>query len=290
MNRRSITIPFCVILFIISGIFDIYLFISLFLNPANSSLIAPVSILTSIIIASASPLYKYIFKRPKLVLDLENSRNILIDIFDTESSSLIEKKEKGLSMNIVTTDDDFETKEKSKYIRINLINKGKKTAENCSIKLHIYYEDGILAYEPSKLYPAGYHHAKLKKNLPPLIDIAAGDSQIFDVCSTNNRFGNDRLLRFEDHFTHTRIQARNRPLFIRTYYIKLFVYSDNNSPIEKQYKIYKDSSLKGLDWQKINIKEYKWEKTKKNEARRQRISKWKSKWKSRLKNNRTFLI
>jgi len=188
-------------------------------------------------------------------------------------------------MNIVTTDDDFETKEKSKYIRINLINKGKKTAENCSIKLHIYYEDGILAHEPSNIYPAGYHHAKLKKKLPPLIDIAAGDSQIFDVCSTNNRFGNDRLLRFEDHFTHTRIQARNRPLFIRTYYIKLFVFSDNNSPIEKQYKVYKDSLRKGSDWQKINIKEYNWEKIKKNEARRQRISKWKSKWKSRLGKN-----
>jgi len=55
-------------------------------------------------------------------------------------------------MSIVTTEDDFETKEKSKYIRINLINKGKKTAENCSIKFHIYYEDGILAHKPSNIY------------------------------------------------------------------------------------------------------------------------------------------
>lgn len=38
----------------------------------------------------------------------------------------------------------------------------------------------------------------------------------------------------------------------------MFVYSDNNPPIEKQYKIFIDNSISGFTWDQINIKEYKW--------------------------------
>jgi len=41
-------------------------------------------------------------------------------------------------------------------------------------------------------------------------------------------------------------------------YIRLFIYSDNNSPIEKRYKLFVDDSISGLEWERINIEEYKW--------------------------------
>jgi len=41
---------------------------------------------------------------------------------------------------------------------------------------------------------------------------------------------------------------------------KLFVYSDNNPAFEKQYCIYKNEEIQGLDWERLDIKEYEWEK------------------------------
>lgn len=258
------------LIFLISLIFNICLFFIIPLDPNNQLLFFFMPILISFNITTATPIYNFIINRPKLILDLESSRKYLINFFDTQSAGLEEVRDIKSSI-AVTIQDGEEAKERSKYIRINLVNTGKKTAVNCRIKLHIFYSDFELVREPSNIYPAGFHHIKREKNLPPLINIAAGDSQIFDICSTNNRTENIRLLRFEDHFSHSRIEAINSPLFIRKiYYIKLFVYSDNNAPIEKNYILFLDPRIKRLDWQKINIKEFNWEKLKKHKKYQQK--------------------
>jgi len=266
MNFKNIIIWVGILFYIFFIIIDLILVGNLFQNPMNQIFIVLVPITSSIIISFTPGIYHITYKRSKLKLDLENSREFLIQIFDTQFSRL-ERTNLNRIESAVTISPGEESTEKSKYLRINLRNKGKKTAENCSIKLYIYYWDFSLVREPSSIYPAGYHHIKSKKEPPPLIDIAAGDFQIYDICSTTNRTGYTRLIRFEDHFTHSRIEARNRPLFIRKiYYIKLFVYSDNNSPIEKYYIIFLDSSIKGLNWKRINIKEFNWERYKKKKA------------------------
>jgi len=125
--------------------------------------------------------------------------------------------------------------------------------------MFIYYDNFEQIREPSNLYPAGYHYFKKKEELPPLIDIAAGDSQIFDICSIANHNIDPKFIRFEDYISRTQKTAKLLKLTLRTYYIELFVYSDNNPLIRKQYKIFIDDSISEPDWSKINIKEDKWE-------------------------------
>ena len=222
----------------------ILLFINIAQEPFYSTFLLILQFYTPLTISLGPILYRYILRRSHLILDLENSREFLINDFDI----IRENPEEYL-----------EGKPKSKYLRINLKNIGKKTAKNCRIKMYIYYSDFELIREPSNLYPAGYHYFKNRKDLPPLIDIAAGDSQIFDICSITNHYINPYFIRFEDYVSKTQLTAESLKLTLETYYIKLFVYSDNNSPIKKQYRIFIDDTISGPNWNKINIKEYKWE-------------------------------
>ena len=89
-----------------------------------------------------------------------------------------------------------------------------------------------------------------------MIDIAAGDFQIFDICcSANHKI--DSKIRFQDYVSLSQKTAKLKKLTLRTYHIDLFVYSDNNPPIKKKYKIFIDDPLSEPDWSKIDIKEYK---------------------------------
>ena len=264
-----------ILLYFTTIIFDTIFLIILIQNPNN--IIAPIiiPIFTSIIITFSPPLYRFIYKKPNLKFDLEDSRHFLIDIFDTVSSSL-DNDETNRITEAVTISPGEEPTEKSKYLRVCLKNEGHQTAKNCSIKMFIHYSDFEMVREPSNLYPAGFHHKKRKRELPPLIDIAAGDFQIFDICSTNNRSFDTKTIRFEDHFSHSRIEAQNNPHFLPgPYYLKLFAYSDNNPPIEEDYKIFLDPSIEGLDWKKINIKKCDWKKVK--EKKREEVKKVKGK-------------
>lgn len=187
--------------------------------------------------------YRYIFKRSHLILDLEDSREYLINTLEIEVSNPAEY---------------YDGKPMAKYLRINLKNIGNKTARNCRIKMYAYYNNFQLIHEPSNIYPAGYHHSKARRKIPPLIDIAARDSQIFDICSSTNHNIDFRFIRFEDHFSFSRKEGKYHSLVHRPIYIRLFVYSDNNSPVEKRYKLFVDDSISGLEWEQINIEEYKW--------------------------------
>jgi len=202
---------------------------------------------------------RYYFYQPNLKLDLENYRDELIQIYQTQSFRQTPDNDEPKRFNIITTSEREEIKEKSKYIRIKLINKGRKTAENCKIKIHIFKPWNEKVHEESYLYPSGYHRIKKNRELPPAVSIAPKDSQIFDICSSNNLWENERLIRFEDYFTYSTVQGQDDLNFLGKYYIKLFVYSDNNPPFEKQYCIFLNEIIKGLDWEKLDIKEYDWE-------------------------------
>ena len=131
--------------------------------------------------------------------------------------------------------------------------------------MHIFFTNHVLVHEPSNLYPSGFHHYKKDRKLPPFIDIAAGDSQIFDICSTTNITSQRNIIRFEDYFNYSRKEAKNNPFIlnsIKEVYIKLFAYADNSNPIETQYKIYKNEAIDADEWRKIDIKEFKMEKQK----------------------------
>lgn len=118
--------------------------------------------------------------------------------------------------------------------------------------MYVYYNNFQLIHEPSNIYPAGYHHSKAKREIPPLIDIAAGDSQIFDICSSTNHNIDFRFIRFEDHFSFSRKEGKYHSLVHRPIYIRLFVYSDNNSPVENlQHKRHIEYEKKA---NKINVK------------------------------------
>ena len=213
-------------------------------------------IYTSIVISLISSTYRHFFRTPWLTLDLENSRHYLIDEFDLEEN----EQTSGVDMKL-----GERVRAKAKYIRINLLNNGKETAKNCRIKLHIYYTNSKLVREPSNLYPSGFHHFKKERKPPPFIDIAAGDSQIFDICSTTNINVQKNVIRVEDYFNYSRIEAKNNPLIldhIKEFYIKLFVYSDNSEAIEEQFKIFKDHTIDTGAWRRINIKKFEWEKQK----------------------------
>lgn len=241
----------------------------------NPTLLITSQIYTPITISLTPIFYRAIFKRSHLFLDLEESRQYLIQIFEVESD-----EPPTIALGETSTT-------KAKYLRINLRNIGKQTAKNCRIKIFIYYYNFELVQEPTNIYPAGYHHYKIKKELPPLVDIAAGDSQIFDICSTTNITSQTRFVRFEDHFSLSRLEAELHSLNLKIYYIKLIVYSDNNAPIEKRYKIFIDDSIQGLEWQKINIKEYDWEKSKKQKlkANEKKVNINQEEISQRIKNN-----
>lgn len=253
-----------IIFYILISLPSIGLLISLILSFNNSNfavmrdfLKISFPIYTSIIISLISGTYRHFFLMPWLDLDLENSRNYLIDEFD------IEESEQTTGVYIKQGES---IKARAKYLRINLKNKGKETAKNCRIKLHIYYQNYELVREPSNLYPSGFHHFKKDRKTPPFIDIAAGDSQIFDICSTTNITSERNVIRFEDYFNYSRIEVKNNPLIldgIKLFYIKLFVYSDNNSPFERRYKIFKKPEIDTYEWRQIDIKQFDWEKNKK---------------------------
>lgn len=207
---------------------------------------------------------KYIFNQPNLILELEKSRDELIQIYQTHAFSQVPRGNEPKRFNISTTFDQEQEGERSKYLRIKLINNGRKTAENCRIKIHILKPWNEKVHEESYLYPSGYHQFKKKRELPPVINIAPKDSQNFDICSSNNLWENAKLVRFEDYFTYSTVQGQEDLNLLGTYHIKLFVYSDNNPAFEKQYCIYINKEIQGLDWEKLDIKKYKWEKKDRN--------------------------
>jgi len=247
MEINSYKLKSSIFAILYSGIFfgNLIIVILLFINIAQetfySTFLLILQIYTPLTISLGPIFYRCILRRSHLILDLENSREFLINVFDIEVENHAEY---------------LEGKPKAKYLRINLNNIGKKTAKNCSIKMFIYYYNFKLIREPSNLYPAGYHHFKKKGELPPLIDIATGDSQIFDICSSANH-KIDSKIRFQDYVSLSQKTAKLKKLTLRTYYIDLFVYSDNNPPIKKKYKIFIDDPLSEPDWSKIDIKEYK---------------------------------
>ena len=213
-------------------------------------------IYTSIAISLISSTYRHFFRTPWLTLDLKDSRHYLVDEFDLEDN----EQTSGVSIQLGEN-----VKAKAKFIRINLKNKGKETAKNCMIKMHIYFTNHELVHEPSNLYPSGFHHYKKDRKSPPFIDIAAGDSQIFDICSTTNIYLQRNVIRFEDYFNYSRKEVKNNPFIlngIKEVYIKLFVYSDNNNAIEEQYKIFKNQAIEADEWRQIDIEAFKWEKQK----------------------------
>ena len=203
---------------------------------------------------------KYFFNQPNLILELEKYRDELIQIYQTHAFSQAPRDNEPKRFNIITTLDREQEGEKSKYIRVKLVNNGRKTAKNCRIKIHILKPWNEKVHEESNLYPSGYHQVKKNRELPPAINIAPKDSQIFDICSSNNLWENDKLIRFEDYFTYSTVQGQEDLNLLRIYHIKLFVYSDNNPAFEKQYCIYKNEEIQGLDWERLDIKEYEWEK------------------------------
>ena len=246
MEINSYKLKSCIFGIFYLGIFsgNLIIAILLFINIAQEpfySILLILQIYTPLTISLGPIFYRYIFRRSHLILDLEKSREFLIHVFDID----VEKPAEYLG-----------GKPEANYLRINLENIGKKLAKNCSIKMFIYYDNFKLIREPSNLYPAGYHHFKKKNKIPPLIDIAAGDSKIFDICSIANR-KNSKFIQFEDYVSLTQKTAKSQELPLETYCIELFVYSDNNPPINKQYKIFVDDSILKPDWSKINIKEFK---------------------------------
>lgn len=238
----------------------IFLIIS-FTNPDFADLRDFLSIFfpiyTSIVISLISSTFLHFFHAPSLSLDLEPSRHFLINEFEIE----VARQTSGVQIR-----EGESPIARAKYIRINLRNKGKETAKNCRIKLHIYFPDHELVREPSNLYPSGFHQYKKDRIPPPFIDIAAGDSQIFDICSTTNITVERNLIRFEDYFNYSRVEVKNNPILfdgIKFFFIKLFVYSDNSEPFERQYKILKNLKIDAGEWRQIDIQEDKWEKQKK---------------------------
>jgi len=223
-------------------IIAILLIINIAQEPFYFTFLLIFQIYTPLTISLGPIFYRYIFRRSHLILDLEKTRKFLISVFDIEEEN---------------TAKYLDEKPQAKYLRINLKNVGKKLAKNCSIKMFIYYDDFEQIHEPSNLYPAGHHHFKKKGELPPLIDIAAGDSQIFDICISANHKTDPKFIQFEDYVSLTQKTAKLLKLTLKTYYIELFVYSDNNPPIRKVYKIFIYDSSSEPDWSKINIKEDK---------------------------------
>ncbi|MBN1214493.1 MAG: hypothetical protein JXA99_03530 [Candidatus Lokiarchaeota archaeon] len=212
----------------------------------------PISISTIISIIFGT--YRSFFQTPLLEFELKESYNYLIDIFDVENNNTT-----AIQMNIGDRINPF-----AKYIRINLKNIGKTTAKNCRLKIYIYFKDGELVREPSNLYPSGFHQFKKERKPPPFVDIAAGDSQIFDICSTSNIHDEKDIIRFEDFFNYSRVQAKNNPLIMNhnnLLYITIYAYSDNNKSIKENYMIFKDSFLEGNElWEILNIKKINWPK------------------------------
>ena len=201
---------------------------------------------------------KYFFNQPNLILELNKYRDELIQIYPTHAFSQAPRESEPKRFNIITTLERVQEGERSKYIRIKLVNSGRKTAENCRIKMHIFKPWNETVHEASYLYPSGYHQAKKQRELPPTINIAPKDSQIFDICSSNNLWENNKLVRFEDYFTYSTVQGQEDLNLLGTYYIILFVYSNNNPAFERRYCIYKNEEIQGLDWEKLDIKEFKW--------------------------------
>ena len=203
---------------------------------------------------------KYFFNQPNLNLELEKYRDELIQIYSTHAFNQAPRESEPRRFNIITTLEREQEGEKSKYLRIKLDNNGRKTAVNCRIKIHILKPWNETVHEASYLYPSGYHQAKKNRELPPAINIAPKDSQIFDICSSNNLWENNRLVRFEDYFTYSTVQGQEELNLLGIYHLKLFIYSDNNPAFEKQYDIYKNEDIQGLDWEKLDIKENQWQK------------------------------
>ena len=250
------------ICFVATLIFLILSYTDKNLADLNNTLEILFPIYTSISVSIVSGFYRFFFHSPWLVLDLEKSRHYLIEVFDLKASEQ--------TTGVLSRPGEI-SKARAKYLRISLQNKGKATAKNCRIKLHIHHSDYELVREPSNLYPSGFHQFKKERKPPPFIDIAAGDSQIFDICSMTNITIDRRILRFEDYFNYSRKEAKNNPfLFYRNkvFYIKLFAYSENNEPIESQYKIYLNSSIKDIECRQIDIQEFEWEKLNKKMKRK----------------------
>ena len=247
MEINSYKLKSSIFAILYSGIFfgNLIIVILLFINIAQetfySTFLLILQIYSPLTISLGPIFYRYIFRRSHLILDLKDSKDFLVGVFDIDVKNPAEY---------------LEGKPEAKYLRINLMNIGKKLAKNCRIKVFICCDNFKLIHEPSNLYPAGYHHFKKKNELPPLIDIAAGDSQIFDICrSANHKI--DSKIRFQDYVSLSQKTAKFRKLPLGTYYIELFVYSDNNPPIKEKYKIFIDDSISKPDWSKIDIKEYK---------------------------------
>lgn len=203
---------------------------------------------------------KYFFNQPNLNLELEKYRDELIQIYSTHAFSQAPRENEPKRFNIITTLEREQEGERSKYLRIKLENNGRKTAENCRIKMHILKPWDEIVHEASYIFPSGYHQAKKNRELPPAINIAPKDSQIYDICSSNNLWENDKLIRFEDYFTYSTVQGQEDLNLLKNYRIKLFVYSDNNPAFEKQYCVYKNNKIEGIDWEKLDIKEFEWKK------------------------------
>ncbi|KKM61041.1 hypothetical protein LCGC14_1535770 [marine sediment metagenome] len=218
------------------------------------------TVLCSSFFFSLPYIIKYFFNQPNLFLELEKYRDELIQIYQTHTFSQSRQDNKPKRFNVITSLERKQEGEKSKYIRIKLVNNGRKTAKNCRIKIHIFKPWYEKVHEESYIYPSGYHQSKKSREIPPPINIAPKDSQIFDICSSNNLWENDKLIRFEDYFTYSTIQGQEDLNLLKNYHIKLFVYSDNNPAFEKQYNIFKNEEIKGLDWEILDIKENEWEK------------------------------
>jgi len=251
-----------IIVYIITIIINIFIFISLQISYPDWMI---PKILTPILLASFTLSIPYLivyFKSPRLVLDLEDSREELIQIFPTNSYGISPTSDKQtIRMNVITTTEENVIKEeRSKFIRIKLKNEGNKTAKNCRIKMQIYNKLEKMIHEGAYLYPSGYHNLKIKGEIPGSIEIPPKDNQIFDICSTNNLWERDNLIRFEDYFTHSTIKGKEDLLSLNTYFIKLLVSSENHRTFIKKYRVFKNDAIASLTWEMIDIEEFDWEK------------------------------
>jgi len=97
----------------------------------------PINILLAIFIGIIEfigiiiPVYEFYFKKPQVKLDLEDSREDLIRIYKTQSWLQYSRQNELPRTDVRLSESDPPSYgEHSKYIRIKLINEGKKVAEN----------------------------------------------------------------------------------------------------------------------------------------------------------------